>query len=228
MKQNLFEKTLGQKKSSVEMSLWWKKFAITSFVEYSRQIDYLRWPGRECRKSFHQSPKWKDVGWSERSIGGIFSSWNLNCPFATWNMFHTESSLTRLNKKDLLRMLLDYLGKFNNILDKLKSDLNQLKTKFWKLVSDLHISRNVNAKLSGKLVVLERKCHANYRYSRRECLEILGISAELGDEDIENKCWIFCMQSAPLLTWICLRTAIVYSQKFHQKSYVKTEQSQRL
>ena len=143
-------------------------------------------------------------------------------------MFHTESSLTRLNKKDLLRMLLDYQGKFNNILDKLKSDLNQLKTKFCKLASDLHISRNVNAKLSDKLVVLERKYHANYRYSRRECLEILGISAEVGDEDIENKCWRFCMQSAPLLTWICLRTAIVYSQKFHQKIYVKTEPSQRL
>ena len=102
-------------------------------------------------------------------------------------MSHTESSLMRLNKEDLVRMLLDYQGKFNNILDELKNDLNELKTKFCKLESDLHISRNVNDKLSDKLIVLERKCHANEQYSRRECLEISGIPAEVGDKDIEKK-----------------------------------------
>ena len=69
-------------------------------------------------------------------------------------MSHTESSLMRLNKEDLVRMLLDYQGKFNNILDELKSDLNELKTKFCKLESGLHISRKVNDKLCGKLTVL--------------------------------------------------------------------------
>ena len=83
------------------------------------------------------------------------------CAFATWSMSYTESSLMRSNKEDLVRMLLDYQGKFNNILDELKNDLNELKTKFCKLESDLHISRNVNDKLSDKLVVLEQKYHAN-------------------------------------------------------------------
>ena len=77
-------------------------------------------------------------------------------------------------------MLLDYQGIFNNILD-------ELKTKFRKLESDLHISMNVNDKLADKLVVLERKCHTNELYSRRECLEISGIPAELGDKDTEKK-----------------------------------------
>ena len=93
----------------------------------------------------------------------------------------------RLNKEDLVRMLLDYQGKFSNILDGLKNDLNELKTKFCKFESDLHISRNVNDKLSDKLIVLERKCHANEQYSRRECLEISGIPAEVGDKVIEKK-----------------------------------------
>ena len=106
-------------------------------------------------------------------------------------MSHTELSLMRLNKEDLVRMLLDYQGKFNNILDELKINLNELKTKFCKLESDLHISRNVNDKLSDKLVVLERKCHANEQYSRRKCLEISGIHAEVGDKDIEKKCLRF-------------------------------------
>ena len=92
-----------------------------------------------------------------------------------------------LNKEVFLRILLDYQGKFSNILDELKNDLNELKTKFCKLESDLHISRNVNDKLSDKLVVLECKCHANEQYSRRECLEISGIPAEVGDKDIEKK-----------------------------------------
>ena len=105
-----------------------------------------------------------------------------------------------LNKEDLVRMLLDYQGKFNNILDMLKNDFNELKTKFCKLESDLHISRNVNDKLTDKLVVLERKCHANEQYSRRECLKISGIPAEVGDKDIEKKCWGFWMQSMPQLT----------------------------
>ena len=102
-------------------------------------------------------------------------------------MSHTESSLMRLNREYLVRMLLDYQRKFSNILDELKNNLNELKTKFCKLESDLHISRNVNDKLTDKLVVLERKCHANEQYSRRECLEILGIPAEVGDKDIEKK-----------------------------------------
>ena len=70
-------------------------------------------------------------------------------------MSHTESSLMLLNKEDLSIMLLDYQGKFNYILDELKNNLNELKTKFCKLESDLHISRNVNDKLIEKLVVLE-------------------------------------------------------------------------
>ena len=76
-------------------------------------------------------------------------------------------------------MLLDYQEKFNNILDELKNDLNELKTKFCKLEPDLHIIRNVNDKLSGKLVGLERKCHVNKQYSRRKCLGILGIFTEI-------------------------------------------------
>ena len=41
-------------------------------------------------------------------------------------------------------------------------------------------------KLSYKLVALEQKCHANEQHSRRECLEISGIPAEVGDKDIEK------------------------------------------
>ena len=102
-------------------------------------------------------------------------------------MPHTESPLMRLNKEDLVRMLLGYQGKLNNILDELKSNFNELKNKFCKLESHLHISRNVNDKLSDRLGAPEQKCHANEWYSRMECLKILGIHAEVGNKDIEEK-----------------------------------------
>ena len=116
-------------------------------------------------------------------------------------------------KENLVRVLLDYQGKFNNILDELKNELNELKTKFWKGESDLHSSGNVNDKLTDKLVVLERKCHANEQYSRKECLEISGIPAEVGDKDIDKMYWRFWMQLTPQLTRICLRTVILYPLK---------------
>ena len=37
-------------------------------------------------------------------------------------MAHTEASLIRLNQEDLVRVLLDYQGKFISTLDKLKND----------------------------------------------------------------------------------------------------------
>ena len=84
-------------------------------------------------------------------------------------------------------MFQGYQGKFNNILVELNDDLNELKTQSCKLESDLHISRNVNDKLTDKLVVLERKCHFNEQYPRRQCLEISGIPAVVGDTNIDKK-----------------------------------------
>ena len=77
-------------------------------------------------------------------------------------------------------MLLDYQGNFKSILDELKKGLNELKTKFCKLESDLHISRNANDKPFYKLVVLEKYC-------RKECLEISDIPTDVGDKDIKKK-----------------------------------------
>ena len=55
------------------------------------------------------------------------------------------------------------------------NELKELKTDFCKLESELAISRNVNNKLTKQLILAERKCWANEKYSRRECIEISGI-----------------------------------------------------
>ena len=42
-------------------------------------------------------------------------------------MNHTESSLMKLNKEDLVRLLLDYQGKFNSFLNGLKNNFDNLR-----------------------------------------------------------------------------------------------------
>ena len=83
---------------------------------------------------------------------------------------------------------------FNNILDDLKkdisdlkSDLSGLKSDFSKFEADMQVTRNVNSKISERLVTIERRCYANEQYSSRECLEILGIPASVPDNDLESK-----------------------------------------
>ena len=45
-------------------------------------------------------------------------------------MAHTEQSLSKLSKDDLVRLVLDYQGKFDTMLKTVKDEICELKTKF--------------------------------------------------------------------------------------------------
>ena len=47
-------------------------------------------------------------------------------------MDHTESSLMKLNKEDLVRLLLDYQCKFSSLLGDLRIDFEKLEAEFTK------------------------------------------------------------------------------------------------
>ena len=49
----------------------------------------------------------------------------------------------------------DYQGRLDSILDNLKNNFHEHKSKFTKLESDLIISTNVNSKISDKLLQVE-------------------------------------------------------------------------
>ena len=71
----------------------------------------------------------------------------------------------------------------NEILDQVR----QLNHKFSQLESEKSIVKQANSLLSKRLVHMERQCWANAQYSRRECLELVGIpdsgqNNELGDK----------------------------------------------
>ena len=52
-------------------------------------------------------------------------------------MAHTEASLSKLNKEDLIRLTLDFQHKHDNLLGKLMEDFVDLRANYVKLESEL-------------------------------------------------------------------------------------------
>ena len=51
----------------------------------------------------------------------------------------------------------------------------------------MKIAKNINNLLLQRVVDLERQCWANAEYSRRKCLEIVGIPRSVDDNSLEEK-----------------------------------------
>ena len=66
-------------------------------------------------------------------------------------------------------------------------EIRTLNDTFSKLEADKKIAKNINNLLSQRVVDLERQCWANAQYSRRECLEIVGIPRSVDDNSLEEK-----------------------------------------
>lgn len=99
---------------------------------------------------------------------------------ATYN----EESLEQLNKKSLVSIILSLQDKLDTVNDKLVEEFKQLKDK---IDADLAVTKQVNDLLVTRVTNLEHQCWANAQYSRRECLEIVGIPSSVSHEDLENK-----------------------------------------
>ena len=102
-------------------------------------------------------------------------------------MAHTENSLSRLNKDDLICLALDYEQKYDITLNKISKELAGLRKSYNKLESDLAITKAVKESLRNQILTLQRQCWNNTQYSRRETLEISGIPENIGDDEIEGK-----------------------------------------
>ena len=102
-------------------------------------------------------------------------------------MAHTENSLSRLNKDDLIRLALDYQQKYDITLDKISKELAELRKSYNKLESGLAITNAVNESLRNQVITLEHQCWSNAQYSRRETLEISGIPENIDDGELEGK-----------------------------------------
>ena len=72
-------------------------------------------------------------------------------------MAHDKASLMKLNKEGLVRIILDYQERLNDVLDDLQEERNLslkrkelfgLKSVFFKLEADIQVTRNINTEPS--------------------------------------------------------------------------------
>ena len=68
-------------------------------------------------------------------------------------MAHTESSLMKLNKEKMTRIVLDYQDKFDSVLDDFRKDISELKSNFSRVEVDLRDSKPLNEKLTVRIVL---------------------------------------------------------------------------
>ena len=82
----------------------------------------------------------------------------------------TEESLNKLNKPDLVALVVKLQSKMDSANSDLVAELRKMREGFDQMKSDKSVTKKVNTLLSEGLQTIEKQCWANAQYSRRECL----------------------------------------------------------
>ena len=99
----------------------------------------------------------------------------------------TEESPNKLSKQELVAMYLKVTKKIESLNDHLLEEVQHVRDTFKRVESELSVVKTVNHLLSKRLVDMERQCWANAQYSRRECVELVGIPQSVKDDDLEKE-----------------------------------------
>ena len=105
---------------------------------------------------------------------------------------YTEESLKSYNKQQSIKLFLEVQQQSNETISKLTDEIKLLKENYKKLESDISVSRTVSSLLTDPTNKVEKQCWANAQYSRRECLEVVGLPFSVKIKDLEGKvCSVF-------------------------------------
>ena len=105
---------------------------------------------------------------------------------------HTEAVRNKLNKPELVQLLLNTEANMRAQISTLTAEVKDLSSYLKKLEADVTIVKNINSRLVEQLVQTDRQCWENAQYPRRECLEVIGIPTSVKDDVLEEKvCGIF-------------------------------------
>ena len=91
-----------------------------------------------------------------------------------------------LKKTQLIDLFLKMQDQTNSTIVSLMAEMKDLSSSFKRLESDVQIVKTVNNNLIKQLENTERQCWANTQYSRRECLEVIGIPKTVESKDLEH------------------------------------------
>ena len=79
----------------------------------------------------------------------------------------------------MIPIVLSLQNKLDQANNKMLEEIRKLNGNFYKLKSEFSVTKQVNSLLSHRLVNMERQCLAYVLYSRRQCLDIIGIPIEV-------------------------------------------------
>ena len=115
-----------------------------------------------------------------------------------------ESALNSRKKSDLVQKILDLKGKvivdtdlhkLSDQIHKLTQTIDQILLENRKLTSELVIRKNVNSRLEKRIINFKKNQTKWKQYSRRDNVELSGMSDSICDEDLENTFVSDCKES---------------------------------
>ena len=98
---------------------------------------------------------------------------------------YNEETLQPLNKTQLIRLLLKNQEQTNNTINTLTEEIKEIHHTFKKLESQIIVVKKVNDALVKQLSSVEQQCWKNAQYSRRECVEVVGIYSSAEHDQLE-------------------------------------------
>ena len=96
---------------------------------------------------------------------------------------YTEETLQSLNKTQLIQLFLKTQEQTNNTINTLTEETDR---SFKKLGSEIIVIKKVNGALVKQPSSVERQCWKNAQYSRRECVEVLGIRSSVEHDQLNR------------------------------------------
>ena len=100
---------------------------------------------------------------------------------------YAEHTLDKLSKKNVLEIGLALQDNVESGNIEILEENCKLNDNFKKLEGELIVSKKVNSELQKHIIHLEKQCWANAQFSRRECLELVGIPSSIEHDQLEGK-----------------------------------------
>ena len=98
----------------------------------------------------------------------------------------TNESLEKINKRDMVNIVLSLQSKLDEPNKQVLEEICKLSDAIFKVQSELSVSRQLHSLSSNGLTSIKRQCWENAQYSRRECLDVIGIPSEVGADVLEE------------------------------------------
>ena len=163
------------------------------FKSTSYEFKSMSYEFKSARYESNQVRTWLQ-SWYEKKVKYLF-----NCYFCHCNNLgdlmarvYTEQILRVLNKNQITDLFLKKQEQTNTTIASLTAEIKRLNKNCQKLESDVSVIKNVTNILPNQMSSIERQCCKKVRYSRHECVWVVGLPSSIEDKELEpTVCRVF-------------------------------------